>query len=369
MTAVKNFRVDSFVSGLAIKAPVHVATNGPITLSGEQTVNSKNVLVGMRVLVKDQPNPIENGIYNCETSAWQRAGDFDGSRDVVAGTIVPAYRVSDGEIVWYILDGVGADVKLPGTDALTFTEYFDPAAVGGASSLQDVTTVGNTTNVGIDVTTGAAVRIFYTDDIENLTIDVDDVITAPDRAIAFTTTANIFVYNFDKSLNVDGGSVYVGENGAFRFYRTGDAVSSSFAASGGNVVLTCPARTFDLIASSFDLNETPFIDFTVQNQLQITIAGTFTIDYRQGQSIHTTLNQNITSVVINNVPASGVLAQIEIEITQDASVARTITWPASVQWPGGTAPDLSTLSSKHLIHLRSRDGGVTWLGTFASDFS
>lgn len=369
MTAVKNFRVDSFVSGLAIKAPVHVATNGPITLSGEQTVNSKNVLVGMRVLVKDQADPIENGIYNCETSTWQRAGDFDGTRDIVAGTVVPAYRVSDGEIVWYILDGVGAEVKIPGVDALTFTQYFDPAGGGAASSLQEVTTVGNTTNVGIDVTTGAAVRIFYTDDVENLTVDIDDVITAPDRAVAFTTTANIFVYNFDKSVNIDGGGGLYLSTGSLRFYRVGDSVSSSIASSGGNIVITAVAAPVDIIATAVDLNEAPFIDFTVQNQLQITIAGTFTIDYRQGQSIHTTLNQNITSVVINNVPASGILAQLEIEITQDASVARTITWPASVQWPGGTAPDLSTLSSKHLIHLRSRDGGTTWLGTFASDFS
>ena len=369
MTAVKNFRVDSFVSGLAIKAPVHVATNGPITLSGEQTVNSKSVLVGMRVLVKDQADPIENGIYNCETSAWQRAGDFDGTRDIVAGTVVPAYRVSDGEIVWYILDGVGATVLIPGVDALTFSVYFDSTAVGGASSLQEVTAVGKTTNLGIDVTTGAAVRIFYTDDIENLTIDVDDVITAPDRAIAFTTTANIFLYNFDKSLNIDGGSVYLGQGGSVRFYRTGDAVSSSIATTGNNIVITAVAADVDFIASNVDMNEAPFLDFTVGQQLQITIAGTFTIDYRQGQSIHTTLNQNITSIVINNVPASGKLAQIELEITQDASVARTITWPGSVQWPGGTAPDLSTLSSKHLVHLRSRDGGATWLGTFASDFS
>ena len=74
MTALKNFRVDSFVSGLAIKAPVLVASSAALTLSGEQTVNSRVLVVGDRVLVKDQVDPIENGIYNVETSAWQRAG-------------------------------------------------------------------------------------------------------------------------------------------------------------------------------------------------------------------------------------------------------------------------------------------------------
>jgi hypothetical protein len=57
----QNFRAASFVEGLAIKAPVLVATDGPITLSAEQTVNSRALLVGDRVLVKDQADPIENG--------------------------------------------------------------------------------------------------------------------------------------------------------------------------------------------------------------------------------------------------------------------------------------------------------------------
>lgn len=370
MTAVKNFRVDSFVIGLAIKAPCHVATNAPITLAGEQTVNSKALTVGMRCLVKDQIDPIENGIYSVETSAWQRTGDFDGTRDVVAGTVVPVYRVSDGEMVWYIVDGVGAEVKIPGVNAFTFTLYFDPAGSGAASSLQEVTAVGNTTNLGMDVITGADFRIFYTDDIENVTMNVDDAITTPNRAFQFASSANIFVYQFDKSLNVDGGGIYLGNNGDVLFYRIGDSVSSSISCSGGsNIIITCVAGALDIIADSVDMNETPFLDFTVQNQFQITIGGTFTIDYRQGQSVNLTLNQNITSFVINNIPSSGRLAQMEFEITQSGSTPYTITWPAGVDWPGGTAPDLSTLSSRHLVHLRSRDGGTTWLGTFASEFA
>lgn len=368
MTAVKNFRVDSFVSGLGVKAPVHVATNAPITLSGEQTVNSKALTVGMRVLVKDQADPVENGVYNVETSAWQRAGDFDGNRDIVAGSVVPAYRVSDGAIVYYVVDGVGATPLVPDVDAFTFSVLLD-AGVGAASSLQAVTTVGNTTDVGIDITDGAALRIFHTAGVENLTVDVDDVITAPDRAIAFTTTANIFVYNFDKDINVDGGQIYLGAGGDILFYRVGAAVASSIGSTGANIIITAIAAPLDIFADSIDLNESPFIDYTIEHQAEASAAGSMDIDYRLGQSVNFTLTENITTLTFSNVPASGVLAQLELEITQDAGTARTITWPASVQWPGGTAPDLSTLSSVHLIHLRSRDGGTTWLGTFAENFS
>lgn len=368
MTAVKNFRVDSFVIGLAIKAPVHVATNLPITLSGEQTVNGRALLVGQRCLVKDQVDPIENGIYVVETSAWQRTGDFDGSRDVVAGTVVPAYRVSDGEFVYWMVDGVGAETKFPGVDAITFSAFLDPAAAA-AASLQAVTAVGNTTDIGIDITDGAALRIFHTGGVENVTIDVDDVITAPDRALAFTTTANIFVYNFDKDINVDGGQIYLGSGGDVLFYRIGDAVSSSIGSVGANIVITAVGAPVDIIADSVDMNESPFIDYTVQHQTVSSAAGALLLPYRSGQSIQLTLTENITSTTFDNLPNTGKLAELEIELTQDGTTAYTVNWGTFVRWPGGVAPDLSTLGSVHLIHFRTRDGGSNIYGTFASDFS
>ncbi|KKK90042.1 hypothetical protein LCGC14_2727070 [marine sediment metagenome] len=88
MSATKIYRVDGLVAGLAIKAPVIAVTNAAITLSGEQTVNSVACTEGDRVLVKDQADAAENGIYECETGAWTRAGDWDGNRDVVNGTLV-----------------------------------------------------------------------------------------------------------------------------------------------------------------------------------------------------------------------------------------------------------------------------------------
>lgn len=88
MTASKNFLVDSFVAGLALKAPCVAVSNANLTLAGEQTVNGVPVSVNDRVLVIAQTDPIDNGIYNVSTSAWQRADDFDGNRDTVNGTLV-----------------------------------------------------------------------------------------------------------------------------------------------------------------------------------------------------------------------------------------------------------------------------------------
>lgn len=137
MTAQKNYRVDSFVGGLAIKAPVRVASTANLVLSGEQVVNSVSLVVGDRILVKDQTATTENGIYEVETSAWKRAADFDGNRDVVGGTIIPAYRAGDGEIEQWNVDGTPI-AKTPG-QAMTMTLYFDPAAAGIPDAPVDAT--------------------------------------------------------------------------------------------------------------------------------------------------------------------------------------------------------------------------------------
>lgn len=117
MTANKKFRVDSFVAALAIKAPCKVVSNVNLTLSAEQTVNGIPVLAGDRVLVKDQTDPIENGIYNVESSAWQRTGDFDGNRDVVRGTLVVVLASTGAD---YFYQVTTSDPITIGTTAITF---------------------------------------------------------------------------------------------------------------------------------------------------------------------------------------------------------------------------------------------------------
>lgn len=81
-------RVASVRSSLAIKAPCRVATTGNITLAGEQTIDGIAVVSGDRVLVKDQTTGADNGIYIVSTGEWRRAPDWDGSGDIVTGTMV-----------------------------------------------------------------------------------------------------------------------------------------------------------------------------------------------------------------------------------------------------------------------------------------
>lgn len=121
MTSDRNYRVDSFVTGKSIKAPVILVTTVPEVLNGEQTIDTVALLVGDRVLVAAQADPAENGIYTVERNAWQRAGDWDGNRDATDGTLVISAQPAFAEIVEIWQMRTVSDPFEPGVSQAFFT--------------------------------------------------------------------------------------------------------------------------------------------------------------------------------------------------------------------------------------------------------
>lgn len=110
------------------------------------------------------------------------------------------------------------------------------------------------------------------------------------------------------------------------------------------------------------------VDYAVKHQAK-TGTTTTTLNYTLGQSIALTLGAaSITTLTLSNPPAAGIYGVYRIRIIQ-GSTARTINWPASVQWVGGVEPDLTTVSVNYLVYLETDDGGSTYLGTFGEAFS
>lgn len=73
-----------------------------------------------------------------------------------------------------------------------------------------------------------------------------------------------------------------------------------------------------------------------------------------------TLTGNCTFTLTGAV--AGRATTVELVLTQDATGSRTVTWPASVKWPGG-APALSTTAAAvDRLVLTSYNGGTTWYG-------
>jgi len=71
--------------GLAIKVAVATSTTADIVLNGLQTLDAVVLGEGDRVLVKDQTDPTQNGIYNASSGNWPRAADADKTSDFAPG--------------------------------------------------------------------------------------------------------------------------------------------------------------------------------------------------------------------------------------------------------------------------------------------
>lgn len=97
----------------------------------------------------------------------------------------------------------------------------------------------------------------------------------------------------------------------------------------------------------------------------------YTIDLENGNVFDLTLTGNCT-FTFSNPPASGKAGTITMILTQDGTGSRTATWPASVDWPGGTAPTLTTTATTgvDVLTFLTVDGGTTWRGFVSGqDFS
>jgi hypothetical protein len=105
------------------------------------------------------------------------------------------------------------------------------------------------------------------------------------------------------------------------------------------------------------------------NALSIS-ANAITINCANGDYFTLSMTANVTSVTVSNAPASGKAQTVMVEIKQDATGSRTISWPASFKWTGGTAGVLSTAANKvDVLAITTFDQGTTWRATLAKDFS
>jgi hypothetical protein len=146
--------VDSLVNGTDWKQSVRVATTANITLSGTQTIDGVSVVVGNRVLVKNQSTASQNGIYVVASGSWTRATDADENAEVTAGLAVMVEEgTANADTQWVLTTNNPITV---GTTALTF------AQIGAGSSYNAGTGINISGNT-ISVDTAVVARKFAQD--------------------------------------------------------------------------------------------------------------------------------------------------------------------------------------------------------------
>jgi len=105
---------------------------------------------------------------------------------------------------------------------------------------------------------------------------------------------------------------------------------------------------------------TGFIKPTTYQETHVTV-GASDIDCSAGTSFVKSLSGNITAT-FSNPPTTGTAYGFTLRVINTGSF--TITWPASVDWPAGLAPTL-TSSSDDIFVFYTYDGGTTWFGFVA----
>jgi hypothetical protein len=89
-----------------------------------------------------------------------------------------------------------------------------------------------------------------------------------------------------------------------------------------------------------------------------------TLDLSTGNVFSDAPSANVT-YVFSNPPASGTAYGFTLKVTPSATV--TVTWPASVDWAGGTAPTAPASGETDVYTFYTTDGGTTYYGFQVGD--
>lgn len=152
------------------------------------------------------------------------------------------------------------------------------------------------------------------------------------------------------------------------FDHTGNVVVSGSATMGSASITGSAAMGSASITGSATMGSASvsgeFIADSV-NETYSSLSGTAVgIDCESGNFFALSTSGS-TTFTFSNPPASGTAYSFTLKLT--AGGTHTITYPASVDWAGGTAPDAPASGETDLLAFTTYDGGTTWYGFQAGD--
>jgi len=131
----------------------------------------------------------------------------------------------------------------------------------------------------------------------------------------------------------------------------------------GQVVFETGGSERMRIEDNGDVNISEALKAKSYNETYVAI-GANNIDCETGNFFSKTISAN-TTFTFSNPPASGTGYGFVFKLT--VSGTRTVTWPSSVDWAGGTAPDAPASGETDVLCFITHDGGTTWYGFLAGD--
>lgn len=221
--------VDSTVNGLDVKESVRVATTAAGTLASSfangSTVDGVSLSTGDRILLKDQADASENGVYTVNASgAPTRAADFDADSEVTAGAFFFVEEGTTNADNGFTLT-TNDDITV-GTTDLTFTQFSGSgqitAGTGMTKSGNTLNVVGgdgitaNANDIAVDIAANSALNISggaldVTIDLSDSTNDVTGTLAIGNGGTGQTSLDDIVAGSNKVSITNGTGTVIGGD--------------------------------------------------------------------------------------------------------------------------------------------------------------
>ena len=264
---------------------------------------------------------------------------------------------------------IGSDVFAYDANLQGFINTFTLPTTDGSNGQALITNGSGTLSLG-DVVGGIA----YVSKTANYTAASNEGVLADTSGGAFTVTLPATPSAGDQVVIADSGEAFdtnnltVGRNGEtiegtaedlvldivgvsvqLVYDGTTWQVYAQVGGAGGDVVTLTDPQT---------ISQKNLKDYSIEGSIIGNTGATQTFDLEVANFFSATLDQNST-FTFSNPSASGDFSGFVLELTNGG--AFTITFPASVDWAGGSAPTL-TAAGVDLLVFVTRDAGTTWLG-------
>ena len=143
--------VDGVAAGLDVKVSVRVATTGAGTLASDfangDTVDGVTLATNDRILIKNQADGTENGIYTVNASgAPTRASDFDDDATVAGAFTFVEEGTTNADSGFVVTNNAGGDTV--DTHSIVFTQF---SGAGQITADTNLSKSGDTLNLDNDI--------------------------------------------------------------------------------------------------------------------------------------------------------------------------------------------------------------------------
>ena len=348
---------DTFVVGVGSA----VGTNAILTLDDDSVTVGDGAAVDTKI------------VYNGNAKDFYIALDDSADKFIIGeGSTVgtnPILTMTDDTVT--LGDGAAVDTAIVWDgNAKDFYVALDDSAdkfIIGEGSTVGTNPILTITDDSVTLGDGAAADtiLVYDGNAKDFYLGLDDSADKFVVGVGSTVGTNSILTLDDDSVTIgDGAAVdtkIVFDGNAQDFYVGLDDSADDLLIGVGSAVGTTPAISIDENQDVVANQEFRAVSYNETYVAPTSSSNATTIACESGNYFKHTLTEN-TTFTFSNPPSSGTGFSFILHLIQDSS-ARTVTWPGSVDWAGGSAPTISTGNGDDdFFVFATSDGGTIWYG-------